>query len=39
MWLGSCVAMAVAWASAAALIPLLAWEPPNGTGAALKREK
>lgn len=36
---GSGVAGAVAWASAAALIPLLAGELPHTTGVAFKRKK
>ena len=36
MWLGSCIAMAVAMPAAAALIGPLAWEPPYATGVGLK---
>jgi len=37
--LGSCVAVAVVWVSAATPIGPLAWELPYATGAALKRQK
>ena len=37
MWLGSGTAVAVAQASAAVLIQLLAWELPYASGVALKR--
>ena len=36
MWLGSCIAMAMAMPAAAALIGPLAWEPPYATGVGLK---
>ena len=39
MRLGSCIAVAVAQASAAASIQPLAWERPCAAGAALKRQK
>ena len=39
MWLGSGIAVAVAQASAVALIQPLAWEWPYATGAALKKTK
>ena len=38
MWLGSDVAVAVAWASAPALIWPLAWELPYATGKAIKKK-
>ena len=38
MWLGSGVALAVAYASAVAPIQPLAWEPPYSTGIAIKRK-
>ena len=43
MWLGSGIAVALAWAGsnslATAVIRPLAWEPPCAMGAALKRQK
>ena len=38
-WIGSCVAMVVAYAPAEALIRPLAWELSYTTGVALKRKK
>ena len=38
-WLGSHIAMAVAWAAAVAPIQPPAWELPNATGVALNKEK
>ena len=39
MWLGSGVAVAVAWASSYSRIRPLAWEPPYASGVALKDKK
>jgi len=39
MWLGSCIAVALAKARATALIRPLAWDPPYAAGAALEKAK